>query len=527
MKLEGTSIIGYRKGTTGGETLQAYNPATGKPLEPLYYTARSQEVEIAVKLAGEAFRIYGKTPGCEKGKFLRAIAKNLENALDEIVVRAVRETGLVAARIQSETARTCAQLRMFASLVEDGSWVDARIDRGDPKRTPAPKPDIRSMMQPIGPVVVFCASNFPLAFSVAGGDTASALAAGNPVVVNAHYSHPGTAEIAGIAIRDAAKECGIPEGVFSLIYGAGFETGQSIVHHPLIKAVAFTGSRKGGLALAEIARTRPEPIPVYAEMSSINPVFILPGAMRERRDEIAKGLCGSVTLGTGQFCTNPGLVFLAEDGDAILFSAHLAELMKKAPSGVMLNSTIYSAYQRVTYERLHGVNVKKLAGDAISLDDGGYRVGATLFATDAQTFLANPDLSDEVFGPSTLFVTHSGKEELLALASMLEGQLTATVHATEQDLHNHAELIAILETKVGRIVFNGYPTGVEVCSAMVHGGPFPATSDGKFTSVGTRAIYRFARPVCYQDFPDFALPPELQEANPLGIPRMVDGKIRR
>jgi len=523
-ELTGTSIIGFGRGLSRAESQQGFNPTTNEPIGPHYYSASIEEVDRAARLADQAFATYSRKSGREKGVFLRKIAENIESTGQPLVDRATAETGLPAARIQAETGRTCAQLRMFADLVEEGSWVDARIDKAQPDRKPLPKPDIRSILRPIGPVVVFCASNFPLAFSVAGGDTASAFAAGNPVIVKAHHAHPGTAEMIGLAVSSAVKSCEMPEGTFSLLYGSGSEIGTALVKHPMVKAGGFTGSRAGGRALMDACAARPEPIPFYAEMSSINPVFILPGAMKSRRDEIATGLHGSVTLGAGQFCTNPGLVLMNNDGDSSAFANKLGELMAASAAFTMLTPGISSAYDKGVGAKLKASNVKAIAQNKA---EGKCQTGAALFQTDAQTFLENHELSDEVFGPSTLLVTYSGREQMLEIARKLEGHLTATIQGTEDDLREYSDLIAILEMKVGRLLFNGFPTGVEVCHSMVHGGPYPATSDGRSTSVGTRAIFRFTRQFCYQTFPDSALPAELQNANPLGILRMIDGKMTK
>ncbi|HZS47289.1 MAG TPA: aldehyde dehydrogenase (NADP(+)) [Blastocatellia bacterium] len=523
-ELTGRSIIGSRRGEDQIHSLQGFNPATGEKLLPVYYSASVAEVDLAAQLAHQAFASYSRKSGREKAAFLRKIAENIEAIGQPLVDRATLETGLPAARIQSETGRTWSQLRLFADLVEEGSWVDARIDRAIPDRKPLPKPDIRSMLRPIGPVVVFCASNFPLAFSVAGGDTASALAAGCPVIVKAHHAHPGTAELVGLAITEAVKTCDLPEGVFSLLYGSGNEVGMALVKHPLVKAGGFTGSRAGGLALMNACASRPEPIPFYAEMSSINPVFILPGAMKAKRDEIATGLHASVTLGAGQFCTNPGLVLMADDSEAINFATRLGQLMSESPEFVMLTEGISSAYRKGVTSKLNASNMKALSQQTIR-GDSTCKTAAALFMTDAESFLKTPELSEEVFGPSTLLVTHSDREQMLSIARNLEGHLTATIQGTEEDLKEYSDLIAILETKVGRLLFNGFPTGVEVCHSMVHGGPFPATSDGRSTSVGTRAIFRFTRQFCYQGFPDSQLPDELKNDNPLGILRIVDGRM--
>jgi len=527
VELTGRSIIGFGRGKAQGETLWGFNPATGEKLMPVYLAASLAEVDEAAQLANRAFAVYSRMPGSERARFLRRIAQNIESLGEALVERATQETGLIAGRIQMERARTCNQLRLFADLAEEGSWVDARIDRGDPNRQPLPKPDVRSMLRPLGPVVVFCASNFPLAFSVAGGDTASALAAGAPVIVKAHHAHPGTAEMVGLAVRDAARECELPEGVFSLLYGSGNEVGMALIKHPCVKAGGFTGSRAGGRALFDAAVSRPEPIPFYAEMSSINPVFILPGAMRERMEQIAAGLHASVTLGAGQFCTNPGLVLIADDDQSKAFTERLGELMAATPQFTMLTPGICSAYHEGVSSRVRHAQVETIAERSVERLPGGCQAGAALFKTDAKSYLADTELWAEVFGPSTLLVTHSDREQLLEVARTLEGQLTATIHGSEEELRQYADLIAILETKVGRLVFNGFPTGVEVCHAMVHGGPYPATSDGRSTSVGTRAIFRFARQVCYQNFPDSALPDELKDGNPLGIWRMVDGCLTR
>jgi NADP-dependent aldehyde dehydrogenase len=522
-QLSGNSIVGFSRGTLGAGAFHGFNPSSGEELAPEYHSARADEVNRAAQLAGKAFETYSRATGRDKAAFLRKVARNIECLGDELVTRATAETALPDARIKNESARTCNQLRLFAEMVEEGSWVDARIDRADPSRIPLPKPDVRSMLQPLGPVVVFCASNFPLAFSVAGGDTASALAAGNPVIVKAHHAHPGTAELVGLALSDAVRSCDLPEGVFSLIYGPGSEVGAQLVQHPMIKAGGFTGSRAGGLSLMKLASMRPQPIPFYAEMSSVNPVFILPSALTDRTDAIAKGLHGSVTLGAGQFCTNPGLVFVPEEGSEDLIQ-RLGILMSATPAFTMLTPGICSAYHNGFDALQQNSRVESLAKPEVK---DGCAAGAGLFLTDAESFLKDPSLSAEVFGPSTLLIRYSSRDDLTKIARSLEGQLTATIHASDEELKACQDLIATLETKAGRLVFNGFPTGVEVGQAMVHGGPFPATSDGRSTSVGTRAALRFVRPVCYQDFADHTLPDELKDANPLKIWRMVDGEMTK
>jgi NADP-dependent aldehyde dehydrogenase len=525
-KLAGRSLIGFRQGNGSGEPLCATDPATGHCLQPGFIAATKEEVDLAARLSSEAFVAYSRTPGRVRGAFLRTIATKIESIAGEIVERAGRETALPPARLQGETARTCAQLRLFAEVAEEGSWVSARIDRADPDRKPLPRPDIRSMLRPLGPVVVFGASNFPLAFSVAGGDTASALAGGNPVIVKAHAAHPGTSELVGQMVRDSVRECGLPEGAFSLLFGTGAEIGVALMQHPLVKGGGFTGSRTAGRILMDVAGSRPEPIPFYAEMSSTNPVFILPGALRERSESIAAGLHTSFTMGAGQFCTKPGMVFFPQSSEAASFTDKLRQLVGASAPFHLLTKSIYSSYDSALAGRKNNTAVSLVAEAPKAEPACGFVVGAALFETDADTFLSS-DLDAEIFGPTTLLVRHSKRDQILEIARSLEGQLTATIHGTAQDLHDFADLISILEGRVGRLVFNGFPTGVEVCPAMVHGGPYPSTSDGRSTSVGTRAIFRFTRPVCYQGFPDDALPEELKDSNRSGIWRMVDGQMTR
>lgn len=518
MQLTGRSIIGFERGSETADVFTAFDPTTGNAIEPKFYSATIGELDRSAALADEARRVYGNLPGSERAKFLRKIADNIEALGDTLIDRASLETALPNARFEGERARTCGQLRMFADLLDEGSWVDARIDHAIPDRQPVPKPDVRSMLKPIGTVAVFCASNFPLAYSVAGGDSASAFAAGCPVIVNGHTAHAGTAELVGTAVSNAVRECGLPEGTFSLLFSSGYEVGQALVKHCAIKAVGFTGSRRGGRALMDIAAARPEPIPVYAEMSSVNPTFILPSAVKERGDAIVAGLHASVTGGAGQFCTKPGLVFVPNDAD--VFVSKMRGLMTATEPSPLLTGGIRDSYNKGSRHREHEVEVAA-ANSRSNLE--GFAVNPSIFETSAISYLEMPDLNEEIFGPTTLLIRASDHEELLRIARSLEGQLTASVHGTESDLREYADLISILETKVGRVIFNGFSTGVEVCPSMVHGGPYPATSDGRSTAVGTRAIERFSRLVCYQNFPDSALPQELKESNPLGIVRMIDG----
>src|SRR5580693_795236 len=527
MKLTGRSIIGFQSAAVTHEVFHALNPKSGERLEPDFFAASPDEVDRAVKLAHQAFATYDRLSARDRGALLRTIAANIESVAEELIERAEEETALPKPRLQGETTRTCGQLRMFAQVVEEGTWVQARIDRPDPNRKPAPKPDIRSMLRPLGPVVVFGASNFPLAFSVAGGDTASALAAGNPVIFKGHPAHPGTSELVGHAVREAVLQCKLPEGVFSLLFDGGNRVGTALIKHPLVKAAGFTGSRVAGRILMDLAAARPEPIPVFAEMSSTNPVFILPGALRERVDNIAAALYASFTLGAGQFCTKPGLVFLPAVAEASAFVRRLRESVNDCGTFHLLTSGIQSSYSTAMNARRTNTSVRLLAEKQPSATGGEFGAGAALFETDVQTFLSDETLAAEIFGPATLLVRHSNREEVLEAARKLEGHLTATIHGTDRDLEEFRDLVAILTRKVGRLVFNGFPTGVEVCHAMVHGGPYPATSDGRSTSVGSQAIFRFCRPVCYQAFPQAALPDALKDANPLHIWRMIDGEMTR
>ncbi len=526
LSLHGFSIINGESRAGNGATFYGVDPATGERLEPVYRCASLADLNLAADLADEAFDVYGKLSGKEKARFLRRIADGIEAIVPELVERANRETALPEARLKGESARTINQLRLFAQVVEEGSWVNARIDPAQPERKPLPRSDIRSMMRPLGPVAVFGASNFPLAFSVAGGDTAAAFAAGCPVIVKAHHAHPGTSELVGKVIARSVKECGLPAGVFALLYGAGSEIGAALVDHPKVKAVGFTGSLTGGKALMERAAARQEPIPCFMEMSSVNPVFVLPEALRTRAAQIASGLFGSFTLGVGQFCTKPGLVFLPRNADADALVAELKAQVEKAAISPMLTEGIAKSYRSGIAGRQAQGCVETVAQTASNGAKSGYAVPAVMQISGGD-LLREPELATEVFGPSTLVIRYESRDELMELARSLEGQLTATLHGSEADLAAFADLIAILERKAGRLIVNGFPTGVEVCHAMVHGGPYPATSDSRATSVGTYSIYRFARPVCFQDFPQAALPEELKDDNPSGIWRLVDGQFTR
>jgi NADP-dependent aldehyde dehydrogenase len=525
--LRGYSIVGGQSLDGDGATFKGIDPGTDAPLDPAYHYASLEDLARAADLAQEAFTTYGKLPGREKAVFLRHIAAGIESIAAELVERAHRETALPEARLKGELARTVNQLRLFAQVAEEGSWANARIDPAEPERKPLPRADIRSVLRPLGPVAVFGSSNFPLAFSVAGGDTASAFAAGNPVIVKAHSAHPGTSELVGQVVSESVRACGLHAGTFGLLFGAGSQMGTALVAHPTVKAVGFTGSLTAGKALMQVAAARPEPIPCFMEMSSANPLFVLPEALRSRGTQIAAGLFASFTLGVGQFCTKPGLVYLPLNGDADAFLAALKAHVEQSASSPMLTESICRNHTTGVVLRESHEHVDTLAQGTLHESAVGAYATPALFQVNGSALLADPGLATEIFGPSTLIIRYADEEEMLALAEALEGQLTATLHGSGADIAASARLIGILERKAGRLVVNGFPTGVEVCHAMVHGGPYPATSESRMTSVGTQAIYRFARPVCYQDFPQAALPDELKDENPLGIWRLLNGQFTR
>jgi NADP-dependent aldehyde dehydrogenase len=500
------------------------NPVTGELIEPQFSSAGLEDVDAAAHAAQDAFGETSALSGRERGRFLRSIADGLDAATEELAARAQLETALPQARLQGEVKRASNQFRLFAEVVEECSWVDARIDTALPERRPQPRPDLRSILRPLGPVAVFGASNFPIAFSVAGGDTASALAAGNPVVVKAHPAHPGTSEIAGRVIADSACAFGLPAGAFSLLFDAGIEIGQALVQHPSIRAVGFTGSHGAGRALMDLAAQRPDPIPCFAEMSSGNPVFILSRALRERGSQLAAGLYGSFTLGAGQFCTKPGLVFLPQQAETEAFVEELRGMISSSAEFNLLTPGIAANFRKAISARQSSkvVDVRTGADTA-----GKCLASAALMEVDIRVLLKHPYLGEEVFGPTTSIIRYGEREAMIEAAEALDGHLTATLLGSEEDLAENRDLIAILDRKAGRVIFNGFPTGVEVSHAMVHGGPYPATSDSRFTSVGSGAIFRFARPVCYQGFPQAMLPEELRDENPLGILRMIDGMLTR
>lgn len=522
MDIRGELLIGGEALAGRGPDFRGVEAASGQPLEPAFRGATAADLDRACGLAAAAFPVFRETAPDARAAFLEAIAQNILDIGDDLIVRCMAESGLPRPRLEGERGRTVGQLRMFATVLREGSYLQVRIDPALPDRKPLPRPDLRLRMLGVGPVAVFGASNFPLAFSVAGGDTAAALAAGCPVVAKAHPAHPGTSELVGRAVQKAVADHGLPAGTFSLLFDGGREIGQSLVSDPRIAAVGFTGSRAGGVALMKIAAARAVPIPVYAEMSSINPVILFPGALAARGAEIGKAFVASLTLGAGQFCTNPGLL-LAIEGDGLdAFVAAATAAMSDAPAATMLTPGIHQAY---------GAGVAALAGHAEVKTLARGRTGegpqgqAALFGTSGDAFLKHPELGEEVFGASGLLVRCRDEAQLRAVLEHLEGQLTAALHIAESDHPAARALLPILETKVGRILVNGFGTGVEVAHAMVHGGPYPATSDGRTTSVGSLAIDRFLRPVSYQDLPDALLPDVLKSANPLKLWRRMDGAL--
>jgi len=508
-------------------TYHAVDPATGQELSPSLSKASIEQVKQAVAAAEAASSEFRRMPLQKRAGFLRACAEEIMALGETLVVRAMAETGLPKARIEGERGRTCGQLNLFADTILTGEFLDVRIDTALPDRQPLPRLDLRYMNQAIGPVVVFGASNFPLAFSVAGGDTASALAAGCPVLVKGHSSHPGTSELVAQAIARAARSTAMPAGVFSLLMGSGREVGSALVSAPEVKAVGFTGSFAGGMTLVRLAAERPEPIPVFTEMGSLNPVVLLPGALEKEAEKIAEGFIGSLNLGVGQFCTNPGLVLGIEGPSLDRFVESAARHLAQQPAGVMLNEGISQAYSQgvATISGQPGVN-KMAVGEA---RDGkpGFCGQPTLLSVSAADFIVNHQLTEEMFGPASILVRCRDLDELLAALKSLKGQLTGTIHAAAGEMADYEELIDELSQRVGRLLVNGFPTGVEVCHAMVHGGPFPATSDVRFTSVGTAAIKRFLRPICLQNFPGELFPEALQDSNPLNIWRLVNGERSR
>lgn len=504
-----------------GTTFKTFNPIENSENDATFHEATEQEINDAVALAKKAFFTYKNVSGLEKSNFLNAIADEILELGDELITTYTKESGLPAGRATGERGRTIGQLRSFANLVKEGSWVEASIDTAEPNRAPLPKVDIRKMLVAVGPVVVFGASNFPLAFSTAGGDTASALASGCPVIVKSHPMHAGTGELVTSAILKAAQKTGMPNGVFSNLNSSGIEVGTQLVKHKDIKSVVFTGSFTGGKALFDIANNRPEPIPVFAEMGSINPIVILPKTLENNAESIANNLAGSITLGTGQFCTNPGLILGLKSDALTAFTKNLALKLSGIDAGCMLHPNIKKGFastkEMVTAQDNVVVLTEKNAAENPNF------AKSQLATVSGKTFLKNPKLHQEVFGPFSLVVQCKNKDELLKVSQALEGQLTATILGESEELAAYSEIISFISDITGRIIFNGMPTGVEVCPSMHHGGPYPATTDSRFTSVGTGAIKRFVRPLSFQNWPEELLPEALKNKNPLSILRHLNG----
>lgn len=523
MTITGKSFIAGTWQMGAGTPFEGVNPVNNQPLAPGFASVDTHQLDQALHSAAQAESELRASTLHQKAHFLQTCADEIMALGDALTQRFCLETGYPIARAASERARTCGQLRMFADYVLSGRYLDARIDTALPHRTPLPRPDLRYINQSLGPVVVFGASNFPLAYSVAGGDTASAFAAGCPVIVKSHPSHPGTAELVAQAIVSAVEKCGLPTGTFNFVNGKEHEIGAYLVQSPVIKAVGFTGSQKGGVALFKLANSRPEPIPVFAEMGSINPVFLLPRILSAEAEQLAKKFVGSLTLGTGQFCVNPGLLVAQKSPELDTFLEYTSNELTQIDPGVMLNKGIQQAYYA-------GSELLQDAADVVLVQEGvkphqcaGLFVHSQLFKTSAKTFINNKTLQEELFGPSSLVVECDTREELLNIAKDLQGQLTGSVHGTATELIEYKALITTLTTRVGRVVINGFPTGVEVAPSMVHGGPFPASTDSRFTAVGTAAIKRFIRPVCYQNCPEPLLPKALHDSNPMNIPRQING----
>lgn len=522
MKILTENIIGYSTSAESDKTVQGINPATGQALPEKFAIATVKDVDEAMDRAIQAFHILKNTSAEQRAKFLEDIADEMEAFGDILVERASSETGLPAARIVGERGRTTGQLRMFAAYIREGSYLEPCIDTALPERNPVPKPDLRKYMVPLGPVVVFGASNFPLAYSVAGGDSAAAFAAGCPVIVKAHPGHPGTSALVGMAIQKAAEENGLPDGTFSLLYDSGFSIGKALVEHPNAAAIGFTGSTTGGRALFDIAAQRNNPIPVFAEMGSVNPSVLLPEALTSRADQVATNYAGSITLGAGQFCTNPGLILAIKGPELDKFINLLSLGIAAAQPATMLHSGISDTYRKKTADMSTQLGVEFVQVSENKANES--QAMPVLAKASGANFLDNSKLHEEVFGPFSLIIECDSADQLLACVAQLEGQLTTTIVGDDADLKKFGQLISILHEKAGRVIFNGVPTGVEVCPSMIHGGPYPATTDSRFTAVGVHSIKRFLRPVAYQDAPQYLLPDALKDSNVLGIWRLVNGE---
>ena len=502
------------------KTIKTLNPRTGDFLDQDYVLSTPNDLNEKVLDAQLAFMVYRNTSGNERAVLLETIAEEIEAVKEEILGITTLETGLPAGRIQGETGRTLGQLRLFAEVAQDEFWVEAVIDTALPDRQPLPKSDIRKCLVPLGPVAVFGASNFPLAFSTAGGDTAAALASGNPVIVKAHNSHLGTHQCIAAAIARALERCNLPKGIFSSIIDEGYELGAALVQHPGIKAVGFTGSYNGGTALLDLVSKRKDPIPFYGEMGSVNPIVLLPSALEDPK--MVPTLISSINMGVGQFCTNPGLILAIEGEAAQHFCSKMTDAIEQTLGEVVLNRAIYDKYEASIAE-ISSEKACALLGQGTKAQ-GALAVQPSLALTSGKKFLAHPKMAQEIFGPYSLIVLCEHHEELAEILMQIEGQLTLSFMGEESEFEEQAHLIDLAQEKAGRIIFNGVPTGVEVGYAMIHGGPFPATTAPNSTSVGADAIKRFARPVCFQDAPQSLLPMSLQDENPLEIFRKINGK---
>ena len=523
--INGQNIIGYQYSGRGRQTFTAINPATNTALPDAFSIATLKEINQAMALANSAFPIFSNFSAAQRADFLETIGREILELGDELIQTAHLETALPIARLQGERGRTIGQLNMFAGLLREGSYVNAVIDTALPERQPIPRPDLRKMQVGLGPIVVFGASNFPLAFSVAGVDTASAFAAGCPVLVKAHPAHPGTSALIGQAIKIAAEKTGMPDGVFSLLYDQSVRVARSLIQHPVAKGVGFTGSRRAGMILHNLAQKRSEPIPMFAEMGSVNPVILLPEMLAQKGNDLALALANSINLGAGQFCTNPGLVFVLETPTLAEFLVAYRNAVLSTQPATMLTPGICKAYTTGKKDITTRPEVAVLA--EVTNSEGTNVAQATVATVGGSDFIKNPKLHEEVFGPFSLLVICQNETQLLEALNKLDGQLTMTVWGNEEEMSARPELLQVMAEKAGRVIRNGVPTGVEVSPAMQHGGPFPAASDSRFTSVGTDAVKRWLRPVCFQNWPDELLPPALQQANPLKIWRLVNGEMTK
>ena len=521
MKLTGNLIIGANEVPATEGTMKALNPTTNQLIEPDFAFGGVADVDLAATLADEAFDRYSHTSLAERSAFLERIADNLVAVSKELAARAALETGLPEAQLEGEAIKAATQFRQFADVVRKGRFLQLAIDPAQPERQPRPRMDHRLQKIAIGPVAIFGASNFPISYSVAGGDTASALAAGSTVILKAHNAHPGASEIQARAIRQAVQDSGLPEGVFSMVRGGGNAIGEALVDHPLIKAVTFTGSEQGGMALYRRAQLRPEPIPVFTEMTSVNPTFILPEALAVRGAQIGDGFVERMLVNVGQACLKPAILIAIEGTGFEALRAAMVKRVSDAPARPMLTQGIHASYNS-GIDHLQSAGANLVAVGAVSHADLDGR--SALLEVDGQRFLSETALAHEVFGPAALLVKVKDEAEMLAVARSLRGQLSAAMHLEQADLELAQRLLPILERRTGRIVVNAFAHPQEVSFATIHGGPFPASSDSRFTSVGMTSIERFLRPVSYQGFPDVLLPEALRETNPLGLPRSVDGQ---